>query len=113
MEPLKLKLTFEQVERLCTYLWRLEKRARHPQAREELIVLVEFLPKAYRMEQTALHRPHGKAYQYKLPVSVARILHRRWQLEPIEEPLQAMLLIIDQELVNRRLRPNPMMPEIF
>ncbi|TDB69084.1 hypothetical protein [Arundinibacter roseus] len=100
MEPIKIKLTYWELVHLRDYLFQAFQIARNPQAREELIVLAEFLPKAEQQLITAGRRSRSKAYLFTLPLSVARILHRRWQQQPITAEMQMILNALDYELTR-------------
>lgn len=113
MEPLRIKLTCHEMQLLCSYCQQAEARAYHPQAREELIILAEYCPTIERRLVAAWRRDKRKAYPYTLPVSVGRILHRRWQLEAIAPQVRMILGGIDYALTQRGLKPDPVKPEIF
>lgn len=112
MEPLRIKLTFPDMQHLRDYLRQAEFKAFNPQAREELIVLAEHCPTIERRLVAAWRREKSKAYSYTLPLSVARILHRRWQQEPIRPELQIILGGIDYELTARGMKPDLSKPMI-
>ena len=114
MEPLKIKLTYPELELIRGYCHEAEKMAHHPQAREELIVLAEFCPVIERKMVAAWRRDKHKNFTYALPVSIGRILHRRWQLlDPISPELRMILGGIDYALTQRNLKPDPVKPELF
>ncbi|TDB60071.1 hypothetical protein [Arundinibacter roseus] len=114
MEPLRIKLNLHELTDLRNYVQVAERIAQNPQAREELIVLAEFSLKLEVMYIRASRKTDkGKSYHYQIPVSVSRILHRRFQQEDISPELQMVLCGIDYELTKRGLKPNPIKPELF
>ena len=114
MEPLRIKLTYSELQLIGAYCHEAEKRASHPQAKEALIVLAEYCPVIERRLAAAFRRDRRKAYPYALPVSIGRILHRRWQLlDTISPEMRMVLGGIDYALTQRGLKPDPVKPEIF
>lgn len=107
MDQLKIKLTYVEVGQLRDYMYAAYWRAMNPQAVNEYLVLAEYLPRAEQNLIVAGRRDRLKVYQYKMPVSVARILHRRFQQESISRPLQDVLSGLDYELTRRGLKPDP------
>jgi hypothetical protein len=106
MEPLKIKLTYREVGHLRDYIHSAYWKAMNPQAVDEYLVLAEYLPRAEQNLIVAGRRDPLKVYQYKMPLSVARILHRRFQQEPLNGPLQDVLSGLDYELLRRGLKPD-------
>lgn len=106
MQPIKIKLNYQELFKLSLYINDAGSKAYHPQAREELIVLAEYAPTIHKRLVAAHFRDRGKAYPYSLPVSVGRILHRRWQQEAIGAELQMVLSALDYELTRRNLKPD-------
>lgn len=106
MEPLKIKLTYTEVGQLRDYMHSAYWKAMNPQSLDEYLVLAEYYPRAERNFIVAGQRDRLKVYQYKMPMSVARILHRRFQQEPISRPLQDVLSGLDYELLRRGLKPD-------
>jgi hypothetical protein len=113
MQPIKLKLTYKELYQLSLYINYNGSKAYQPQAREELIVLAEYAPTIHKRLVASNFRDHRKPYPYSLPVSVARILHRRWQQEPIPDELQMVLSALDYELTRRGMKLDPVKPQIF
>lgn len=114
MEPLRIKLTCAELQALTSYMRFINELARHPQAGIELIVLAEYCPTIEKRLVAAWRRDRYKAYPYTLPLSVARILHKRWQQEELMIPLLQMVLnALDYELTAQNRKPNPVKPELF
>lgn len=86
MEPLRIKLTYSELQLIGAYCHEAEKRASHPQAKEELIVLAEYCPVIERRLVAAFRRDRRKAYPYALPVSIGRIIMLPVKPEAGEEP---------------------------
>ena len=106
MEPIKVKLTCLELMMVRNYLTYANSKADSPQAGEEIIVLAEHLPIIERRIVAAWRRNKSKPYPYSLPLSVARILHRRWQQEVISDSLRMVLCGIDYELTARNMKPD-------
>lgn len=106
MEPIKVKLTCLELMMVRNYVAYANSKADSPQAGEEIIVLAEYLPIIERKIVAAWRRNKSKPYPYSLPLSVARILHRRWQQEAISDDLRLVLGGIDYELTARNLKPD-------
>lgn len=113
MDPVKIKLRYEEAHELLYYLYENAAIAKNAQAEVDLIVLSEFLVPAARQDYTISKRLRTNYYQYTMPLSVARILHRRWQDQEISHELQMVLSCIDKELTNRGLKPDPDKPIII
>jgi hypothetical protein len=113
MEPLKIKLTYPELQALTHYLRFMVELARHPQAGLELIVLAEYSPTIEKRLITAWRRDPRKPCSYTLPLSVARILHKRWQQEELMIPLLQMVLnALDYELTAQNRKPDPVGTEL-
>ena len=112
--PLKIKLTYYEARQLGDYFMRAGRIAIHPQAREELMVLAEISPRFESQVVKAWRDPNkGKVFTYTIPMSVARILHRRLQQEVITSEMQMVLMGLDKELTRRDMKLDPVKPEIF
>lgn len=108
MEPIKIKLRYDQLLAVRNYLAYAQWQAHNAkaQAHEELIVLAEHVPGIEKKLNQAVSRKPGKPFDYTMPLSVARILHRRWQQEVISDSLRMVLGGIDLELTNRGMKPD-------
>ncbi len=113
MQPIKIKLTYMELVQLSAYVHAAGKKAYHPQAREELIVLAEYAPVIQKRLVASHSRDHRKPFPYSMPVSIARILHRRWQHECIVNDLQMVLSALDYELTRRDMKLDPVKPQMF
>ena len=108
MEPIKIKLRYDHLLAVRNYLTYAQWRANNAkaQAHEELIVLAEHQPMIERRCKVLETKDHRKSYPCSFPLSVARILHRRWQHEVISDSLRLVLGGIDLELTNREMKPD-------
>lgn len=108
MEPIKVKLTCHHLLTVRNYLIYAQWKADNAkaQAHEELIVLAEHVPVIEKKLNQAANRKPAKPFDYTMPLSVARILHRRWQHEVISDSLRLVLGTIDRELTNRDKKPD-------
>lgn len=114
MEPLKIKLTYPELQLICAYCHQAEALAKNAQVRDELIVLAEYCPVIERRLVVAFRRDKRKAYPYSLPMSIGRILHRRWQLlDTITPEMRMVLGGIDYALTQRNMKPDPVKPQLF
>lgn len=112
MDPIKIRLTYYESSLMLAYVENAAKMAKHPQAREELYVLSEFFPSMVKQCYRYCTRKRTNPYLYTIPFSVARILHRRWQLEKIPQELQIVLSGLDKILTNLAMKPDPMKPTL-
>lgn len=105
--PVKVPLAKHEAEHLTMYI--LSKSVgilRNPEVRNELIVLAEFSETLKKKYQTHRMKPTIKPVVYTLPLSVARILHLRFQKEELTPALQMVLANLDQALTNIGMKPN-------
>ncbi|MPR36526.1 hypothetical protein [Salmonirosea aquatica] len=112
MEPIKVRLEHGEVNQILQYCIGAAGIAVLPEASLELIVLAEFREKIATQLMRNRQRNRNKVFQYTLPVSVARILHRRWQEIPYNRERQMVLNALDHELTNRELKPDLSKPTI-
>ncbi len=106
MDPIKLRLTYYEAQQLRNYVSQAARLAKHPQAQDELLVLADFELRIVQQCTTLGRRLRTNAYLYSIPVSVARLLHRRWQQEKILPEQQWILSGLDAELDKRNLKPD-------
>ncbi|WP_254561815.1 hypothetical protein [Dyadobacter diqingensis] len=105
--PVKIRLAKHEAEQLTMYV--LNKSIgilRNPDVRNDLIVLAEFSEKLQNKFRSHRQKPTNKPVVYTIPLSVARILHLRFQKEDITPVLQWVLASLDQELVNMSMKPK-------
>lgn len=100
MLQLKLKLTIWEAAAVSTYIEKLIST--HILNQLDIIVLAEFHMKGTFVNAIFKNRvkPRNSLCVYSLPLSVAHVLHKRWQHEEIPSPAQEVLRKIDQALVN-------------
>jgi hypothetical protein len=79
---------------------------KNPEVRNDLIVLAEFSETLKKKFQTHRMKPTIKPVVYTMPLSVVRILHLRFQKEPISPVLQMVLANLDQQLTNIEMEPK-------
>lgn len=114
MHPIKVKLTHDEAWRIVQYCMGAgaEEFAPSPNYSLEVIILAEFKDKiATQYFKNRLSDPN-KAFRYTIPVSVACILHHRWQKVAYCNERQMVLKAIDYELTNRNLKPYLSKPVI-
>jgi hypothetical protein len=113
MEPISIRLSIFEMKALldiANYAFKKCNEAtesQKPYLRSGLIILAEFYP-AWKKKCAAVD-PYAKRVKgvpkYKIPVSVAQIVHNRLQHYPRTEGNQLLLNNLDRALVNRSLRP--------
>lgn len=103
MLQLKLKLTIWEAATVSTYIEKLIST--HFLNQLEIIVLAEFQMKGTFVNSIYRNRmkPKNIPCVYSLPLSVAYVLHKRWQHEEIPSPAQEVLRKLDQALVNMNI----------
>ncbi|GAB2780525.1 hypothetical protein GCM10027275_25090 [Rhabdobacter roseus] len=115
LEPAKLKLTYYEANAVFLYIQEKASKVDGPNVHDELIVLAEYYRSGKLLSQAVRHEQRKKAslMVYTIPISIVRLLHRRWQQEPISILMQAALSAFDWVLTQRGLKPDPREPEIF
>ncbi|GLU54476.1 hypothetical protein Dfri01_39370 [Dyadobacter frigoris] len=104
--PVKLKLDKREAESLFSYLKNeTEGKINRPDVRTELIILAEYYYKTFTKAVKHQMKLDNKPVFYEIPLSVARILHTRIQFYPYQNNLQIILGNIDEQLLNRNMKP--------
>jgi len=105
--PVKIRLAKHEAEALTMYVSNKSTGIlTNPEVRNDLIVLAEFYMKLSTKYRTHRMKATTKPVVYTLPLSVARILHLRFQKEEINPALQIVLASLDQELTNMSMKPK-------
>ena len=105
--PVRIRLSKHEAVHLTTYIYRkCDGILKNPDVRNDLIVLAEYYEKLYRKCRTHQLKTTNKPVLYLLPMSIARILHHRFQKETIHPTLQNVLNNLDQELTNLSMKPT-------
>jgi hypothetical protein len=112
MEPLKIKLTYYEGCEISAYCFQEGIQVASPDISDECIVLAEYFEKIVTKIRWHGFRDRNKVFLYTIPVSVGRILHRRWQQEAYNPKRQMVLKALDYELTKRNLKPYLFKPMI-
>lgn len=112
MEPIRIKLEHAEADQIVQYCIGAAGIARLPEASLELVVLAEFRDKIVTKLMQNRNKNRQKVFTYSIPISVARILHRRWQDIPYDKDRQMVMSAIDYELTRLNLKPDPKKPMI-
>ncbi|TDB64385.1 hypothetical protein [Arundinibacter roseus] len=106
MEPIKIKINSWHVQHVLHFCENAAAMANNPNAADDLIVLAEYSPKM-RTVYYSKGLKGKKLSTVSIPVSIARIIHRRWQQGKVTQEMQEILSAIDYELTARNLKPDP------
>ncbi len=112
MEPLSVRLSSYEVRAMLVLLNNAKQKCddadvlTRSEIRIETIVLSEFHARWWKITAALALKPKAaKDPIYKIPVSVARIIHYRLQHTSFSEIHQWLLDHLDRALLNRGLRP--------
>lgn len=101
--PVNIKLAAYEAEVFRMYMRRMLESSLDKNARNEVIILGEYYPRLEANVRSKRFRFGNKVCTYILPLSVARIIWYRWQLEDNGQIIQSILGKIDHAFnaINR------------